>query len=113
AGESVGIAPRDGGIAMRARAGDNSLRTGQNVRVMIRPQNLAIERGNANGSAVPGRVLDVMVSGSLTKIFIDAGASTNAPIVAAYPTRRDGDAFELGQPVALQWKEADAVVLAE
>ena len=116
AGDSVGITLRDGGITARARGG-NALASGQAVRVMVRPQNLAIGAGEAApgqtaSGTVSGRVLDVMVSGSLTKVYVARNGGAE-PIVAAYPTRRATEEFQLGQQVALRWHEADAVALAE
>jgi putative spermidine/putrescine transport system ATP-binding protein len=116
AGDSVGITLRDGGIAARARGG-NALANGQAVRVMVRPQNLVIAPeeaapGESASRAVSGRVLDVMVSGSLTKVYVERNGGAE-PIVAAYPTRRASEEFRLGQQVALRWHEADAVALAE
>ena len=37
-----------------------------------------------------------MVSGSLTKVYVERGVAEGAPIVAAYPTRRASDSFQLG-----------------
>ena len=118
AGESIGLSLRDGGGSARARIGGSPLAAGQNVRVMVRPQNLVISPGEAapaesGTGTVRGRVLDVMVSGSLTKIYVERGVADGEPIVAAYPTRRAAGEFNLGQQVALRWHEADAVALAE
>ena len=113
AGDSIGLALRDGGMAARARVGASPLAAGQAVRVMVRPQNLAIAPAATDGGTVQGRVLDVMVSGSLTKVYVERGLAEGEPIVAAYPTRRASDEFQLGQQVSLRWHEADAVALAE
>jgi putative spermidine/putrescine transport system ATP-binding protein len=112
-GESIGIALREGGTAARARVGGSPLAAGQNVRVMVRPQNLAIAPADASAGTVAGRVLDVMVSGSLTKVYVERGVPDGEPIVAAFPTRRAAEDFQLGQQVSLRWHEADAVALAE
>jgi putative spermidine/putrescine transport system ATP-binding protein len=117
AGESIGITLRDSGVAARARACDSTLSAGQKVRVMVRPQNLAIAHDDISAKsmagAMTGRVLDVMVSGSLTKVYVERGGSGEEPIMAAYPTRRTAEEFRLGQQVSLRWQEADAVALAE
>jgi hypothetical protein len=73
-------------------------------------------------------VRDVMVSGGLTKVYVqrdgagpqasvappdDGDAAGSGLIVAAHPTRRGAPAHAIGARVVLRWNDADAVVLAE
>jgi putative spermidine/putrescine transport system ATP-binding protein len=109
---SIGIALRDTGATGRARASD-TLSAGQHVRVLVRPQNLAIHGSEQDAEGLTGQVLDVMVSGSLTKVYVRRAGDDGAPMLAAYPTHRRAEEFRLGQHVALRWHEADAVALAE
>jgi putative spermidine/putrescine transport system ATP-binding protein len=102
-----------GNVQARASARERALRAGQKVHVMVRPQNLTIAGRGPQPGCVVGRVIDVMVSGSLTKVYVDGGRSDGVPIVSAHPTRRSADAYQLGEQVSMRWHEADAVVLAE
>ena len=111
AGDSVGIALDNGQVRARASTAHQRLSVGQKVRVMVRPQNLAVLDGGQTPGHISGRVLDVMVTGSLTKLYLDE-APRRAP-VAAYPTRRVVDSHQLGDTLSVNWQEADAVAIAE
>jgi putative spermidine/putrescine transport system ATP-binding protein len=113
AGDSVGIALDNGQVRARASTAHQRLSVGQKVRVMVRPQNLAVLDGGETPGHISGRVLDVMVTGSLTKLYLDRGDPGAPPIVAAYPTRRVVDSHQLGDTLSVNWQEADAVAIAE
>jgi len=83
---------------------------------MLRPQNLQAGPAAApgpNGPALTGKLLDVMVTGSLTKLYLDTGVPDSAPVVVAYPTRREAEQYAIGQPLSVSWQAADAVAIAE
>ncbi len=101
-----------GGVTATALAAGRTFAVGQKATVMIRPQNLAVEPGTAPGT-LAGRVVDVMVSGSLTKVYVDAGRTNGAPIVAAFATRHGADHVARGDTVSLRWQPTDAVALHE
>jgi putative spermidine/putrescine transport system ATP-binding protein len=119
---SVGVRLSDGASG-RASFHLDGLAAGDKIKVMIRPQNLQLLDGKsmAGGSDLPqapyaglsGKVLDVMVTGSLTKLYMQGPAPEAPPIVAAYPTRTSSPGYAVGQTVSLGWHEADAVALTE
>jgi putative spermidine/putrescine transport system ATP-binding protein len=109
-GEGVVTVTLEGGITATAAVGEQTFTAGQKAVVMVRPQNVTVEPGTAAG-ALAGQVLDVMVSGSLTKIYVDAGRTGGAPVVAAHATRHGALQFVLGDAVSLRWRGTDAVAL--
>jgi putative spermidine/putrescine transport system ATP-binding protein len=79
---------------------------------MIRPQNLAVTlASDGESSALRATVTDVMVTGSLTKIYMRAEDETLPELVAAFPTRISGRAFQIGDVLALSWHGTDAVTI--
>ncbi|MHA3902700.1 ABC transporter ATP-binding protein [Castellaniella sp. WN] len=115
---SVGI-ELDGGAGGRAACHQARLSAGDAIKVMVRPQNIRVLPVPSGGDAGPApearlsaRVTDVMVTGSLTKLYME-GTAAGATIVAAYPTCGSAPVYEPGQMVMLGWHETDAVALAE
>lgn len=98
------------GVTGQALSNGAPINAGQKVTVMLRPQNLRV--GTA-GPGLTGKLLDVMVTGSLTKLYLDSGAADAAPIVVAYPTQRQAEQYAIGQPLTVSWQAADAVAIAE
>ena len=85
---------------------------GQDVKVMVRPQNLSVSiAGDANGKLV-GRLTDIMVSGSLTKLYMDAVTPGMPPLIAAYPTRAS-TGITRSALLALDWHPAEAFAIAD
>ena len=80
---------------------------------MVRPQNVVVAKANGKDEKLVGRLTDIMVSGSLTKLYMDAVTPGMPPLVAAYPTRAGAAHHEIGELVALDWHPSDAVVIAE
>src|SRR3546814_9200246 len=82
---------------------------------MIRPQNLhpvtaemqTMPEPMHGGPGLAGTVSDVVVTGSLTKLYVQV-PDTDA-IVVAFPTRASAPEFTVGQNIALGWRESDAV----
>src|SRR4051812_15837501 len=85
----------------RARATAHSpLATGSKVRVMVRPQNIAVRPENAEFNAVRGKVLDRMITGSLTKLYVASHAG-GEPLVLCYPTSAGDAPHAIGDDVTL------------
>jgi putative spermidine/putrescine transport system ATP-binding protein len=101
---------RDGG---RARATVHApLAAGSKVRVMVRPQNIAVRPEHAEFNAVRGKVLDSMITGSLTKLYV-ASPVGGEPLVLCYPTSAGAAPHAIGDDVTLHWNRGDAVAVPE
>ena len=111
------VALDQGRVHAGAASNGNALATGQKVRVLVRPQNLSVHRTPpSEAPGAPGltaTVLDVMITGSLTKLYLTAGFAGETPITVALPTSRQTDAYRIGETLSLQWQAADAVAIAE
>lgn len=105
----VEIGPRR--VMAQALANDE-VPAGDAIHVMIRPQNLAIDRTGAE-DLIGAIVSDVMVTGSLTKVYMNAVDAGLPALVAAFPTRLNGDRYRIGDKVALSWQGGDAVAIGE
>ncbi|NNU60958.1 ABC transporter ATP-binding protein [Ochrobactrum soli] len=105
---------RVGAKSVEARALSNgSIAASASIHVMIRPQNLSVALADeSNSSALRATVTDVMVTGSLTKIYMRAEDESLPELVAAFPTRISGRAFQIGDVLALSWHGTDAVTIA-
>jgi len=100
-----------GDAVSRATGNGAHFSAGQSVKVMIRPQNVAV---SANGSGVlTGRLSEIMVTGSLTKLYVESPISGMPLLAAAYPTRNGGTQHTCGELVSLSWQPSDAVVIAD
>jgi len=86
---------------------------GQTVTLMLRPQNLHVCAGDHDSPRLSGTLLDIMVTGSLTKLYINTGVAEAAPLVVAYPTQRQTEHYRIGQSLSLAWQAADAVAIPE
>jgi putative spermidine/putrescine transport system ATP-binding protein len=100
-----------GDVASRAAGNGISFTAGQPVKVMIRPQNVAVAAGESG--ALSGRLSEIMVTGSLTKLYVESPVPDIAQFEAAYPTRNGGAHHAIGDLVSLSWQPSDAVVIAE
>ena len=79
---------------------------------MVRPQNLSVGRASA-GNALRGRVIDSMITGSLTKLYLESPAAGSAPVVASYPTSSAASPHAMGSELHLHWNRGDAVAVPE
>lgn len=109
-GDTLTVKLAHQGVTGQALSNGSPIKAGQKVTVMLRPQNLRV---SASGPGLTGKLLDVMVTGSLTKLYLDSGVPDAAPIVVAYPTQREAEQYAIGQPLAVSWQAADAVAIAE
>jgi putative spermidine/putrescine transport system ATP-binding protein len=112
-GHEVGVDIEGQPCPGRATVHGGQPSVGQKVKVMLRPQNLRVHRNGQATGQLSGRVQDIMVTGSLTKLYLDLGASAKAPLVASYPTCLTGERYEVGQTLSLSWQAADAVAIVE
>jgi len=109
-GDTLTVKLAHQGVTGQALSNGSPIKAGQKVTVMLRPQNLRV---SASGPGLTGKLLDVMVTGSLTKLYLDSGVPDAAPIVVAYPTQREAEQYAIGQPLSVSWQAADAVAIAE
>ncbi|MNI82072.1 TOBE domain protein [compost metagenome] len=119
-GDTLTVKLAHQGVTGQALSNGAPIKAGQKVTVMLRPQNLRVSTAGPGltqpGLARPdltGTLLDVMVTGSLTKLYLDSGVPDAAPIVVAYPTQRQAEQYAIGQPLTVSWQAADAVAIAE
>lgn len=119
---SVGVQLSNGSV-MRARVHTDSRRVGDQVTVMIRPQNVQLSPSSTSDTdanlpehsdtRLSATVQDIMVTGSLTKLYMRGRELSDELVVAAYPTRRLAPEYSIGQAVSFGWHETDAVALTE
>ncbi|MGV2861826.1 ABC transporter ATP-binding protein [Achromobacter sp. AGC39] len=109
-GDVLSVTLAHQGVTGQALSNGAPIKHGQKVTVMLRPQNLRVA---TSGAGLTGKLLDVMVTGSLTKLYLDSGVADAAPIVVAYPTQRQAEQYAIGQPLTVSWQAADAVAIAE
>ncbi|AKM31558.1 spermidine/putrescine ABC transporter ATP-binding protein [Pandoraea faecigallinarum] len=113
-----GVDAANGALAM---VYDAQVERGRPVKLMLRPQNLHVHDGpNTPGgvATISAKLTDIMVTGGMTKLYLqspvtgardsDAGKS----LVAAFPTHRQGNRYEIGQTLGLAWHADDAVAIA-
>ena len=88
------------------------LAAGSKVRVMVRPQNISVRPAGAEFNAVSGKVLDSMITGSLTKLYV-ASPAGHEPLVLCYPTSAGDARHAIGDDITLHWSCGDAVALPD
>lgn len=117
AGDQVQISVQ--GVAKgEAMAYDPVIANGKPVKLMLRPQNLRVhdsasaDSDSGNGGSLSAKLTDIMVTGSMTKLYLEPHTANAAPLVAAFPTNRFGSQYEVGQTLGLSWLAADAVAIA-
>jgi putative spermidine/putrescine transport system ATP-binding protein len=108
--DTVAVTLDQGGAQASAKGNGGALAVGQKVKLMVRPQNLSLQAGAVGANALTGKVLDSMITGSLTKLYVESAAGAE-PIVVSFPTSWPSNRYAAGQDVALQWQTADAVAV--
>jgi putative spermidine/putrescine transport system ATP-binding protein len=104
----------DGGRVTAPGVGNGRpLAVGQNVRLLVRPQNLTVSREVPAAPHLAAQVLDVMITGSLTKLYLTAAWAGETPITVAFPTSSEHATYVRGETLALGWHAADAVAIPE
>ena len=106
-GEGLDIVLTEQASASRAVGNGARFAAGEPIKVMVRPQNLVV----GEGGQLSGRLTDVMISGSLTRLYIAPESAGLPQLVAAHPTRGGAAPYEIGQRLSLGWHAADAVAI--
>jgi len=109
-GSNVEVTLDDGTTRVTATA-HTPMASGDKVRVMVRPQNIAPAANGAN--TLRGRVVDSMITGSLTKLYLESPFSGEEPIVLSYPTSAATRPHAVGSELAFSWQPGDAVAVPE
>ncbi|WP_238123673.1 MULTISPECIES: ABC transporter ATP-binding protein [unclassified Xanthobacter] len=109
AGETLDVAM--GGVVAPVGGNGAAFTPGQEVKVLVRPQNLTVDAARPDDGRVTGRLAEIMVSGSLTKLYLDPVTPGLPPLVAAFPTHRRSPHHAIGDLLAVEWHSADAVAI--
>ena len=109
-GSQVEVTLSDGATRVSASA-HAPVSSGDKVRVMVRPQNIAPDAGGPN--TLRGRVMDSMITGSLTKLYLESPLAGEQPVVLCYPTSAAAQPHEVGSELAFSWQADDAVAVPE
>jgi putative spermidine/putrescine transport system ATP-binding protein len=109
--QGLDIVLADQAAGSRAVGNGASFAAGEPIKVMVRPQNLQVEDGAAGSGKLTGHLVDVMISGSMTRLYIEPEIKGLPQLVAAYPTRSSAAPYEIGQRLSLGWSPADAVAI--
>jgi putative spermidine/putrescine transport system ATP-binding protein len=109
-GAGVEVTLGDGATRVTATAHARVAR-GDAVRVMVRPQNIAPAANG--GNTLRGRVVESMITGSLTKLYVASPFSGEEPIVLSYPTSAATQPLAVGSELAFSWQRRDAVAVPE
>ena len=109
-GSQVEVTLGDGATRVTATA-HAPMSSGDKVRVMVRPQNIEPAANGAN--TLRGRVVDSMITGSLTKLYVESPFSGEEPIVLSYPTSAAARPHAVGSELAFSWQAGDAVAVPE
>jgi len=109
-GSNIEVMLGDGATRVTATA-HAPMSSGDKVRVMVRPQNIATTGNGSN--TLRGRVVDSMITGSLTKLYVESPFSREEPIVLSYPTSAATRPHAVGSELAFSWQAGDAVAVPE
>lgn len=96
-----------------AMAFDPAIAGGNDVTLMLRPQNLRVNAASNSPAAevMAAKLTDIVVSGGMTKLYMKSDALKDAPLVAAFATNRVGAEFSIGQTLTVSWSANDAVAI--
>ena len=87
------------------------LAVGDRVTLMVRPQNLELSRDAGAAGYFGATLADIVITGGLTKLYLDSGVAGVAMIVSAQPTRSAAVPHKVGDHVRLHWAADDAVAI--
>ena len=111
--EGVTLALDHGRVPASAAMNGVALAPGQQVRVLVRPQNLEVRRPTLYAAApvLTAKVIDVTITGSLTKLYLSPTLTGDVPVMVAFPTSAQGASYRVGETLSLHWQPADAVAI--
>jgi putative spermidine/putrescine transport system ATP-binding protein len=109
-GSAVEVTLGDGATRVTATA-HAALASGDKVRVMVRPQNIA--PGALGAETLRGRIVDSMITGSLTKLYVQSPLGGDEPLVLSYPTSAATRPHAVGSELEFSWHAGDAVAVPE
>ncbi|WP_206955908.1 ABC transporter ATP-binding protein [Trinickia acidisoli] len=118
-GDQVRVSVR-GADTGQAMVYDSAIKVGSAVKLLLRPQNLSVRDDGRNGGndgvgvngTIPTQLSDIVVTGGMTKLYLQPLIAEASPLVAAFPTNRFGAQYEIGQTLGVSWQSADAVAIA-
>lgn len=110
--DGLSVVLADGKVATSATGNGGTFAVGQEVRLLVRPQNLAVKKGEPSDGKLSARLTDIMVTGGMTKLYMEGLGPDVHSLVAAYPTRNLGTRREIGEVLELDWHASDAVAIA-
>jgi putative spermidine/putrescine transport system ATP-binding protein len=111
--QGLDIVLADQAAQSRAVGNGSSFAAGEQIKIMVRPQNLLVEDGAAASGRLVGRLVDVMISGSMTRLYIEPETVGLPQLVASYPTRSSSAPYGIGQRLSFGWNPADAVAIRD
>lgn len=86
---------------------------GDKVRVMVRPQNMSLGPVGNPSQALKGTVLDSMITGSLTKLYLRSSWGAPEPVIVSYPTSAASMQHAIGSALDFHWHAGDAVAVRD
>ncbi|WP_246668594.1 ABC transporter ATP-binding protein [Bradyrhizobium sp. UNPF46] len=82
------------------------------VSIFVRPEKLSLaEVPGAAGSSLPGKIVHVSYSGSVTHCFVDVGLQKPLTVLITNRSNRDDEGPRVGQPIWVNWDARNIVVL--
>jgi putative spermidine/putrescine transport system ATP-binding protein len=106
----------DDSVLMRGPAGmtvegqtGQSMQAGDRVKFMVRPESVDIVEGESTGNTAGGTLKEVMITGQVTRYFVELGDGTE--MVSTQLTRGGIGGIETGRPITLGWPKMRTVVL--
>ena len=86
-----------------------SVNIGEQVKFMVRPESVYIDKTVPNDNSAEGILKEVIVTGQITKYFVKLSDGTE--MMSLQLTRREVDKVEIGRPIILSWSKTNTVVL--
>ncbi len=86
-----------------------SVNIGEQVKFMVRPESVYIDKTVPNDNSAEGILKEVIVTGQITKYFVKLSDGTE--MMSLQLTRREVDKVEIGRPIILSWSKTSTVVL--
>ncbi|WP_035971169.1 ABC transporter ATP-binding protein [Bradyrhizobium sp. WSM3983] len=82
------------------------------VSIFVRPEKLSLaEVPGAAGSSLPGRIVHVSYSGSVTHCFVDVGLQEPLTVLITNKSNHEDAGHRIGEPIWVHWDARNIVVL--